>query len=340
MNRVLPLLAAGLVLIACAPKTESAPQRIVVAYVTGWDNGVIPDVNYMTHINYAFGHVTETFDGIRIGNEARLRLVAGLKAEKPELKVLLSIGGWGSGRFSEMAATAQNRDAFAKDCLRVIEEYGLDGVDLDWEYPTSRAAGISASPDDTENFTLLMRRIREVIGPERLLTYASVWNAQFIDHAALLPVVDFVNIMSYDMNAAGSAISSGLHASALTGRGGTTEKALQAHLDAGIPKEKLTVGLPFYGRGKAAEYADYVDFRSIDSTRFEVRWDEEAMVPYLVNDAGEFVFNYENARSMRLKCDYILASGVLGAMYWDYGADNDESTLRRIVAAAMLGYGE
>lgn len=339
MKRILPLLAAGLILLSCAPKTESAPQRIVVAYVTGWDNGVIPNVNYMTHINYAFGHVTETFDGIRIGNEERLRLVAGLKAEKPELKVLLSIGGWGSGRFSEMAATPGNREAFAKDCLRVIEEFGLDGVDLDWEYPTSRAAGISASPDDTEHFTLLMQKIREVIGPDRLLTYASVWSARFIDHAAVLPYIDFVNVMSYDMGGAGRCITSGLHQSALTGHG-TTESALQAHLDAGIPKEKLTVGLPFYGRGKASEYADYVDFRAIDSTRFTVKWDEEAMVPYLVNDAGEFIFNYENARSMRLKCDFILASGVLGAMYWDYGADNDESTLRRIVAASMLGYKE
>lgn len=340
MNKVLTLLAAGLILLSCGTRTvASEPQRIVVAYVTGWGSDVIPDVNYMTHINYAFGHVNESFDGIRVQNEERLRLIAGLKSQKPELKVLLSIGGWGSGRFSEMAATAENRAAFAKDCLRVIEEYGLDGVDLDWEYPTSRAAGISASPQDTENFTLLMQEIRSVIGPERLLTYASVWSARYIDHAAVLPYIDFVNIMAYDMGGAGRCITSGLYKSPLTGRG-TTESALQAHLNAGIPKDKITIGLPFYGRGKRDQYADYVNFRDIDSTRFEVRWDEEAMVPYLANEAGEFIFNYENARSMRLKCNFILESGVLGAMYWDYGADNDENTLRRIVAASMLGYEE
>ena len=82
MNKVLTLLAAGLILLSCGTRTvASEPQRIVVAYVTGWGSDVIPDVNYMTHINYAFGHVNESFDGIRVQNEERLRLIAGLKSQ-------------------------------------------------------------------------------------------------------------------------------------------------------------------------------------------------------------------------------------------------------------------
>lgn len=326
-------LAVAIALAAsCAPKGE----KIVVAYVTGWGSDVIPDVSKMTHINYAFGHVNETFDGVNIQNEERFRLIVGLKEQKPELKVLLSIGGWTSGRFSEMAATPETREAFAADCKRIIDTYGIDGVDIDWEYPTSSAAGISSSPDDTDNYTLLMEAIRKAIGPGKLLTYASVWNAKFIDHKAVLPTIDFVNIMAYDMRPAGLGISSALHNSELSGIA-STETALKAHLDAGIPKEKLTIGLPFYGRGSAEKYADYVNYRDIDSTRHAVCWDEKAMVPYLTDENGEFVFNYENARSMRLKCQFVLDSDVLGAMYWDYGADSDEGTLRNIVAEYMLG---
>ena len=96
-----------------------------------------------------------------------MRQIVDLRKQKPELKVLLSIGGWGSGRFSEMAANDEYRRAFAADCARVVKEFALDGIDIDWEYPTSSMANISSSPDDTENFTLLMQDIRAAIGNEK-----------------------------------------------------------------------------------------------------------------------------------------------------------------------------
>ncbi|MCR5561119.1 MAG: glycosyl hydrolase family 18, partial [Bacteroidales bacterium] len=123
-TRFLSLLAGLLCL------TATAQQRIVVAYV-GAGSDVMPDYSLMTHIDYAFGHVNETFDGIRISKPERLQAIV---AGKGSVKVCLSIGGWGSGRFSEMAWTEAGRKAFAADCARVIKEYNLDGIDLDWEY--------------------------------------------------------------------------------------------------------------------------------------------------------------------------------------------------------------
>ena len=182
-----------------APKQSiSTNEKVVIAYVTSWSD-VMPNPQLVTHINYAFGHVNETFNGVRVANEERLKQIMTLKTQRPDLKILVSIGGWGSGRFSEMAADEQNRLSFAQDCQRIVKEFGLDGIDIDWEYPTSSAANISSSPDDTENFTLLMRDIRQAIGKDKLLTLASVSSAQYINFRDILNDIDFVNIMSYDM---------------------------------------------------------------------------------------------------------------------------------------------
>ena len=141
----------------------------------------MPDPGAMTHVNYAFGHVNDTFNGLRISNPERLKLIGGLKSVNPELKLMLSVGGWGSGRFSEMACDSLRRLSFAHDCLKAVEEFGLDGIDVDWEYPASDMAGISCSPDDRENFNLLMRDLRSVLGEDRLLTLASSAYAEYID---------------------------------------------------------------------------------------------------------------------------------------------------------------
>lgn len=318
-----------------APKQPVSTEKVIVAYVTSWSD-VMPDPKYMTHINYAFGHVNDTFDGVRISNEDRLRSIVALKQQKPELKVLLSIGGWGSGRFSEMAASAKNRKAFAKDCKRVVDEFGLDGIDIDWEYPTSSAAGISSSPDDTKNFTRMMKEIRKAIGKDKQLTLASVASAEYVNFKAILPYIDFVNIMSYDMGSA-PIHHAGLYPSEHTGKM-TASTAVEAHLKAGVPAHKLTMGVPFYGRG-GKDYPNFRDFNKVGNNdpRFVECWDSVARVPYLADKQGNLVFGYENTRSLAGKCDYIKEKGLLGGMYWDYSGDNEWGDLRSVLYENLLG---
>ncbi len=313
----------------------SRESKVVVAYVTSWSE-VMPDPQYMTHINYAFGHVNESFNGVKIDNEERLRQIVDLRKQKPELKVLLSIGGWGSGRFSEMAANDEYRRAFAADCDRVVKEFALDGIDIDWEYPTSSMANISSSPDDTENFTLLMQDIRAAIGNEKELTLATVASARYIDFKAILPSVDFVNIMAYDMASAPK------HHSALypSGHSGdiTSDGAVTAHLKAGVPPSKLVMGMPFYGRGGDG-YPSFQDYNKVGNTdtQYTEKWDEVAQVPYLADKNDTLVFGFENPRSLAIKCQYILDKDLLGGMYWDYSGDNEQGDLRRTVAENLLG---
>lgn len=343
MKKIKMMMAAALgVLVSCGSVKSgeeaiaaSRESKVVVAYVTSWSE-VMPDPQYMTHINYAFGHVNESFNGVKIDNEERLRQIVDLRKQKPELKVLLSIGGWGSGRFSEMAANDEYRRAFAADCDRVVKEFALDGIDIDWEYPTSSMANISSSPDDTENFTLLMQDIRAAIGNEKELTLATVASARYIDFKAILPSVDFVNIMAYDM-ASAPKYHSALYPSGHSGDI-TSDGAVTAHLKAGVPPSKLVMGMPFYGRGGDG-YPSFQDYNKVGNTdtQYTEKWDEVAQVPYLADKNDTLVFGFENPRSLAIKCQYILDKDLLGGMYWDYSGDNEQGDLRRTVAENLLG---
>ena len=305
-------------------------EPVVVAYVTSWTQ-VVPDPSVMTHLNYAFGHVTEQFNGVHIDNEQRLRDLVALKKQQPKLLVMLSIGGWGSGRFSEMAASEVNRRAFAADCRRVCDEYGLDGIDIDWEYPTQNSAGISSSPQDTENFTLLMRDLRQALGNKRWLTLASVGSAQYIDFRSCVQYLDLVNVMAYDMGNAPKHHAA-LYRSKIVGWLCASE-CVEAHRKAGVPDSKIVLGMPFYGRGKDGQYMKYAD---LNPQNFKKKWDNVGKVPYLADENGELAIGYESPRSIAEKCAYIKEKGLRGAMYWEFADDNKWGDLRRAVWQGIL----
>lgn len=306
-------------------------RRVVASYVTSWTE-VMPNPAYLTHINYAFGHVSEHFDAVRIDNEARLKQIVALKESHPGLKVLLSIGGWGSGRFSEMAADEALRASFSKDCARLCRNLNLDGIDIDWEYPgKGEAAGISYSPDDKDHFTLLMRDIRKAIGAGKLLTLAGCCDPQYIDFQSVIPYVDFVNLMTYDMNEPEDSFHCALFPSEHTGAW-TADVSVKAHLAAGVPADKLVVGVPFYGKGSARWKGGraFRDLAAIPADYTEC-WDSLACGPYLTDAKGRFVFGYENERSLRNKCAYIREMGLRGIMNWEYAGDSDALELTRIM---------
>ena len=204
-------------------------DMVIGAYVYQSKKG-IPDPQLVTHVFFAFAHVSESFDGLYIPDEGELKRVADLKKKNPEVKVLLSVGGWGSGRFSEMAASARSRSSFAKDCKKAVKKFHLDGIDIDWEYPKSSTAKISSSPEDTGNFSLLMKDLREALGRRKLLSIATVCNAKYIDFKAVLPLIDYVNVMAYPLP-----------------KGYTYQMSVDAHIAAGVPPCKLVLGMPLYG---------------------------------------------------------------------------------------------
>ena len=315
---------------------------IVVGYTTYWDSD-IPDPTLLTHICYAFAKVKSDFESLEIKSTSRLARIVALKQQAPHLKVLLSIGGWGAGNFSEMAASETHRKKFCQSCLDAVKKYGLDGIDLDWEYPTSGSAGISYSPADKDNFTLLVKDLRAALGQERLITMASSSSAKYVSFPDFLPYMNWVNLMTYDMGNPPQH-NAALYRSSMTHR--SCDESVALHLAAGVPYGKMTLGMAFYGRDDNKAFTaddpddNFIYYKDIRTAGYNEHWDDMAKVPYLTDASGNMVLSYDNAVSIGLKADYVKEKGLLGAMYWAVGGDDASWTLSRAISTRLLGTGQ
>jgi chitinase len=203
---------SAITLYFCSMKNISSENKgvnIMAYYFPRWENfnpETLP-LDKLTHIIFSFTEV--------IGNEMKfendssglmLKKLADQKKKHPHLKVMIACGGWGgSGGFSEMSRTDENRKKFVESVVRFIKEYKLDGLDIDWEYPGMIGIGNPFIPEDKENFTSLMRELREAmdkIGKDQVLTFAVAGWEEFFNHVELDKVMQYatyMNVMSYDL---------------------------------------------------------------------------------------------------------------------------------------------
>ncbi|MFD9659585.1 glycosyl hydrolase family 18 protein [Streptomyces mirabilis] len=239
----------------------------------------------ITHINYAFGNVTngqcaigdsyadydkaftadqsvsgvaDTWDQPLRGNFNQLRE---LKAEYPNIKILWSFGGWTwSGGFAQAAA---NPTAFAQSCYNLVEDPRwadvFDGIDIDWEYPN--ACGLSCDTSGAAAYKNLMQALRAKFGTGNLVTAATTADGtsggkiDAADYAGASQYVDWYNVMSYDFFGAFNAQGPTAPHSPLTSYSGiptpgfTTADAIAKFKAKGVPASKLLIGIGFYGRG-------------------------------------------------------------------------------------------
>ncbi len=149
-------------LISCE---KSTTQPKVIAYYTGNGETINEfDLTGVDQIIYSFLHLKG--NELAIDNEKDSISLLGIVNQKknhPNLKVLVSLGGWGGCKTcSDVFNTEEGRDDFAKSTARIIEEYDADGIDLDWEYPAiSGFPGHTYRPEDKDNFTDLVVRLRK-----------------------------------------------------------------------------------------------------------------------------------------------------------------------------------
>jgi chitinase len=249
MLRSATLLAVSL--LAAVP--ASAGDLRVVAYVIGWEAAPPPiDPTKLTHINFAFGQIEGGKAVLRHpGVAANLAYLRSLKAKNPRLKVLLSIGGWEAEGFSDAALSAESRNVFAASVVALLREHSLDGVDIDWEYPGQSVSGIKSRPEDKQNFTALLQTLRAQLGKRYLLSIASADREyfDFTEMDKLHGYLDFINVMTYDFfNALTSTTGhhAGLYAAPYAAPNDrNADASIKQHLGAGIPPDKLVLGVAF-----------------------------------------------------------------------------------------------
>ena len=127
------------------------------------------------------------------------------KSLNPELKVMLSLGGWGGcATCSDVFSTSTGRQEFAQSVKEVTTYFGTDGIDLDWEYPSIAGfPGHTFRPEDKENFTALLKEIRAVNGEDFEISFAAGGFTEYIQSAVdwteVVKYTDFINIMTYDL---------------------------------------------------------------------------------------------------------------------------------------------
>ncbi len=331
----------------------------IIGYVAGWRQGWTTadiDAKKLTHINYAFadivdGRVTELND-----NDAHNFLVLdSLRTENPDLKLLISVGGWTrSTYFSDAALTEESRRIFAESAVEYMLRHNLDGIDLDWEYPGHPGAGNVYREVDKQNFTLILRELRrqldkQTTADERnenpyLLTIATGASKGFLENTEMHiahQYLNFINVMTYDYHTGGSPVA-GHHTNLYPNQsvhftGPSADQSIQWHIDAGIPSEKLVLGVAFYGRYwtevrpennglyQFAPGSDRGTYRFdelrddyINRNGFTRFWDHEAKAPYLWNPDIQKLISYDDEDSIRYKSHYIKARGLGGAMFWEY----------------------
>ncbi len=349
------------------PKEPPASQKeIIVGYVPGF-RGILDqlsiDANKLTHINYAFVDVRDSMAWLTNleTDTVNFRILNKLKEVNPDLKILISIGGWSwSGNFSDAVLTPDSRNKFAKTSVEIVADYDLDGVDIDWEYPGQIGDNNVFRPEDKQNYTLMFEAIRKELdelskntGKYYELTTAVGASYSYIEHTEMdkaVKYLDFVNLMTYDFYTSGDSAGhhSNLYPPEDYEKDASAHKTFKIFVEAGVPAEKLVMGLPFYGRSWIMKSADryginmpvegrargggytYIKDSLVNKRGFVRHWDENAKAPYLFNAETNQLIVYDDEESVKLKCEYVIDNNMGGMMFWQYASDTSEYLLDAI----------
>lgn len=255
------------------------------------------------------------------------------KTDVSGTKLLVSINQKSSGNFSSVAGDATLREAFADRIVKLLQDYNLDGLDIDWETPSSSEAG---------NFTLMMQAIYEkckAANSNYLVTAAiggGKWAPPKYDLPNSINYLDYVNLMTYSMTSAYSYHQSALYKST---KGATLvscsiDESIVIYNNLSVPNNKILVGIPFYcvlqsdsngfgsktGTGKSISYSSFLNNYKNLTTMVEY-FDEECGVPYCYDATNKYYISYDNDHSVEVKCAYIHNKGLAGLMFWQYGQD-------------------
>jgi chitinase len=325
----------------------------VIAYYSGGQEQVERiSAEKLTHIIFSFGHLKGngfTIDSQR--DSTTIKNLVLLKKRNPRLKIILSLGGWGGCEMcSDVFSTGEARHEFALSVLKANQYFKTDGIDLDWEYPSIQGhPGHPFKAEDKQNFTALIRELRTILGPTYQISFAAGGFQKFIDESvdwkAIMPLLDRVNLMTYDL-VHGYSTETGHHTSLYSTKEQheSTDNAVQALIKSGVPANKLVIGAAFYGRMwenvssvnnglyQSGTFKQGIDYKNLDKEinpqkGFTYYWDDVAQAPFQYNAGKKLYFTYDDKKSIALKTKYAIDQKLDGIMFWELTCDSEAGGL-------------
>ncbi len=319
----------------------------VVAYYTGNGEAINQyPLEKITHIIFSF--MTLHGDSLTFrGEEQRksLQQLVALKKQHPQLKIMVSIGGWGGcASCSGLFASAVHRNNFAKSTVSLFKQYDIDGLDLDWEYPAIEGyPGHAWDKTDKNNFTELVKALRNEMGSAFLISFAAGGFTKYLEESVdwneVAPLVDFVNLMTYDLVNGYSQVT-GHHTLLYDYRPEqeSTRKCVEWLLNKNVAADKLIVGAAFYARvwehvenkdhglyqpGKFLRGVSYKDFGTYfsDSSGYEYFWDKAAKAPFRYSASKKLFATFDDKHSIQEKVKFIVKKKLGGMMFWELSED-------------------
>ncbi len=320
----------------------------VIAYYAGKDTQEVEKfaISKLTHVIFSFCHLK----GNRLNvdqerDSVMIHKLAGLKTKNPNLKVMLSLGGWGGCETcSDVFSEKHNRKAFAVSVKKLGNFFGTDGIDLDWEYPAIEGyPQHHYQPGDRENFTKLVKQLRKTLGKSAVISFAAGGFSKYIqksvDWSRVMKEVNFVNLMTYDL-VNGYATTTGHHTPLYSNakQVESVDHAVRQLLALKVPQRKIVIGAAMYGRvwkdvpdvehglyqkGIFLEGVAYknLSIKFSSDSGFVEHWDETSKAPFLYHPERKLFVTYDNPRSMELKTKYARERGLGGMMFWQLTED-------------------
>jgi len=357
-------LAAGLYGACAQPKQAAQPFEVIGYYAGDGNNLAQYNFSQLTQVIFSFLHLKG--DSLAFDNEnskAALSKLVALKAAHPQLKVLVSLGGWtGCYTCSDVFATEKGRDHFAKSVAQILQQNGADGIDLDWEYPA-----IQGPPDhpfraeDRQNFTDLIVKLRKAIGPDAELSFAAGGFTEFLEKSVewnkVMPLVNRVNLMTYDL-INGYSTETGHHTALMSTplQKESTDHCVQWLLQKGVDPRKLIIGAAFYARiwkdvsnknwglyqkGVFKQGLNFKDFEQLEpDSGWAHQWDLKAKAPYAFHKTKFLFATYDNAMSLYEKVLYARKYNLGGIMFWELQCDTPKDGLLQAITDAVVNTNE
>ncbi|MEA2708959.1 MAG: chitinase [Phycisphaerales bacterium] len=380
MYRTLACLFALLIVSHTTLAAPPAHGKRVIGYYAGWSVDRFPATkirgDLLTHVNYAFAIIDKDHECVARDPkhaEKGFAQLRELKAKYPHLKTLISVGGWtDSTGFYDTAKTAESREKFAKSAAAFAKMNGFDGVDIDWEYPggggNDKGMG---GPEDTKNFTALLTELRKQLDAQGiadhkkyLLTIAAPAGGALkrIELDRIHPLLDFINLMTYDFAGSWSgrtAFNAPLYPWGDHEQGKFAgDVSVQAYQKAGVPTDKIVLGVPFYGRAFGGVKSGDTDglyqpfdprakttspdgwgWRSISANYIDKKakrfWSEPAKVPWLFDEKTGLFVSYDDPQSLRDKAEYARNKHLGGVMIWELSDDDEQASLLKALNAGL-----